>query len=295
MKKSGTVVRLAVFAVLTAVFAVLAGSSGLWSSLDAASGHFRWSNIAGICLMICAVLLAENVIALILSLLRPKGNRARTAVTITANLVRYAAAVVIICGVLAMLNVDIGAILAGLGIIALIIGFGAESLVADIVTGVFILLDNQYNVGDIIEVGGFRGTVSRIGVRTTCITDPGGNVKIVNNSEMKNILNRSDNASRAVTDFPIPYGTDLAALERELPALLQRIYENNQPMMRAVPVYLGVQELGGSAVVLRFVAEVGESDIYAGMRRLNHDLFLGMRALGVECPFQQVDVHADRA
>ena len=98
-----------------------------------------------------------------------------------------------------------------------------------------------------------------------------------------------------MADFPVPYGTDLAALEQKLPALLQKIYVDNQPLLRAVPVYLGVQELGGSAVVLRFVAEVGEADIYSGQRRLNRDLFLGMRALGVECPFAQVDVHTDRA
>ena len=294
MKKSRTLIRLAVFAVLTAVFALLASKSGLWSSLDGAGRRLSWASIAGILMLIFAVLLVENLIVLLLSFLHPKNSRARTAVTITNNLLRYAAAVVILCGVLAMLSVDIGAILAGLGIIALIIGFGAESLVADLVTGIFILLDNQYNVGDIIEVGGFRGTVSQIGIRTTCITDPGGNVKIVNNSEMKNILNRSENASRAVTDFPIPYETDLAALEEKLPAMLQRIYDSNQPMMLAVPAYLGVQELGDSAVVLRFVVEVGESDIYSGQRRLNRELFLGMRELGIECPFQQVDVHTDK-
>ena len=62
-------------------------------------------------------------------------------------------------------------------------------------------------------------------------------------------------------------------------------------MFRSAPKYLGVQELGASSVVLRFVAEVGEADIYSGARTLNHDLFLGFRKLGVECPFQQIDVH----
>ena len=75
-------------------------------------------------------------------------------------------------------------------------------------------------------------------------------------------------------------------------ALLEEIYQNNLEVMKAPPVYLGVQELADSAVVLRFVVEVGESDIYSGARLLNHDLFLGFRRLGVECPFQQVDVHS---
>ena len=78
--------------------------------------------------------------------------------------------------------------------------------------GMFILIDNQYNIGDIIEVDGFRGTVTEINVRSTVLTDVGGNVKIINNSDMKNVLNRSDNSSKAVSDFPIPYETDLQEL-----------------------------------------------------------------------------------
>ena len=146
-------------------------------------------------------------------------------------------------------------------------------------------------MGDIIEVAGFRGVVSEIGIRTTSLTDTGGNVKIINNSDMKNILNRSDNSSKAVTDFPVPYDTDLRALEKNIPAMLKKIYDENTAVFRSVPAYLGVQELADSAVVLRFVAEVGEADIYSGARLLNHEIFLAMKDLGIECPFTQVDVH----
>ena len=212
--------------------------------------------------------------------------------TLTANLVRYIAILVIVIGVLSLLNVDMPTILAGLGVIALIIGFGAESLITDVVTGFFILMDNQYNVGDIIEVGGFRGTVSEIGIRTTSLTDTGGNVKIINNSDMKNILNRSDNSSKAVADFSIPYETDLPKLEEKIPALLEEIAAKHPDVFKSAPQYLGVQTLGGSSVDLRFVAEVGETDIYSGARILNHDLFVGFRKLGVECPFPQIDVHS---
>lgn len=90
-----------------------------------------------------------------------------------------------ICFGLTILGVNITTIIASIGILALIVGFSAESLIADIVTGTFMLLENQYNVGDIVEVNGFRGVVTSIGIRTTCITDSGDNVKIINNSEMK--------------------------------------------------------------------------------------------------------------
>lgn len=292
MQKKRPVAKLIVFLVLTAAAAVIGRSFGLFDGFsDIRRDSLSLSNLLGVCLMIFGTLAAENLILLILGFVKPERHRARTAVSLAANIVRYIAAIVILCGVLAMLSVDIGAILAGLGIIALIIGFGAESLISDVVTGTFILLDNQYNVGDIIEVNGFRGTVSEIGIRTTCVTDTGGNVKIINNSDMKNILNRSDNSSKAVADFYIPYGTDLEALEKKIPGLLADIHAAHPDVFRSEPRYLGVQELAASSVVLRFIGEVGESDIYSGARLLNHDLFLGFRKLGVECPFQQVDIH----
>jgi small conductance mechanosensitive channel len=177
-------------------------------------------------------------------------------------------------------------------VVALIVGFGAESLVADVVTGIFLIFENQYNVGDIVEVNGFRGTVKDIGIRTTSIVDTGDNIKIINNSEMKNILNRSDNVSRAVSDIAIPYETDLEALEEKLPQLMDDILERRKDVMLSAPRYLGVQQLAESSVVLRFVVEVAEKDIYSGARTLNRDLWLGFRKLGVECPFPQVDVHS---
>ena len=292
MNRNKRIIRLVVFAVVAAAIWLIAGTTGLFAGNGPAAGlHVNWGNIVAILVMIFAVLALENLLLFLLDLPKPEGHRARTMLALTANMVKYAAAIVIICGVIALLGVDVPTVLAGLGIIALIIGFGAESLIADIVTGAFILLDNQYNVGDIIEVGGFRGTVSDIGIRTTCVTDTGGNVKIINNSEMKSILNRSDNVSKAVADFSIPYATDLAALEQRIPALMAKLYADNGDVFKSEPVYLGVQELGDSAVVLRFVAEVGESDIYSGARILNRDLWLGFRKLGVECPFPQVDVH----
>ena len=241
--------------------------------------------------MATMVLFAAQLLRFLLSLVKPKERKGLTLISLLSSLLRYVAALVILCWGLSILGVNVNAIVASVGIVALIVGFGAESLVADVVTGFFLLFENQYNVGDIVEVNGFRGTVKEIGIRTTSIVDTGDNIKIINNSEMKNILNRSDNISRAVSDIAIPYETDLEALEEKLPGLLQEIYERRSDVMSSAPRYLGVQQLADSSVMLRFVAEVAEKDIYTGARILNRDLWLGFRKLGVECPFPQVDVH----
>ena len=108
---------------------------------------------------------------------------------------------------------------------------------------------------------------------------------------MSNILNRSNRSSRAVCTIGIPYETDLEALEAKIPAMLGKIGEAHKDTFVSEPVYLGVEELADSAVVLKFVAEVDDKNIYSGARILNHDIFIAFRKAGVEVPFPQIDVH----
>ena len=283
------------FGVCVAVVGAAIGigfATKLFTSQDFSNISVNFTSILKVIVMALAVIAVETLVSLLLGLLKPKNHRARSIISIVQSLLKYLACIVIICWGLSILGVNVSTIVASVGIIALIVGFSAESLISDVVTGAFMLFENQYNVGDIVEVDNFRGTVTSIGIRTTCIADPGDNVKIVNNSAMKNILNRSDRVSRSVSDIAIPYATDLEKLESLIPALMQSIYEAHSEMMKAPPVYLGVQALADSAVILRFVVNVEEKDIYSGARTLNHDLLLGFRRLGVECPFPQVDVHS---
>ncbi|MBQ6465215.1 MAG: mechanosensitive ion channel [Oscillospiraceae bacterium] len=241
--------------------------------------------------MIFLVLFCETLILLVLGLIKPRTHRGQTLLTIIASLGKYVAAIVILCWGLSILGVNVSGILASVGVLTLVVGFSAESLIADVITGFFMLFENQYNVGDIVEVGGFRGTVCEIGIRTTSIMDVGGNVKIVNNSEMKNILNRSDRVSVSASTIDIPYETDLESLEAAIPGLMDEIYQKHGEDMLSAPQYLGVQALGSSGITLKFIVEVEEQNIFKGARILNHDLLLGFRKLGVECPYPQLDVH----
>ena len=269
------------------------------TNLSLSFQEFLWEvkltigQIFSLAIMILAVATGKQIIALILGVCSFENHRAKTIVTIIQSVLQYVAWLVIICWGLHILGVDIGTIVASVGVLALIVGFGAESLIADVVTGLFMLIENQYNVGDIIEIDGYRGTVISIGIRTTSVQDSSGNIKIINNSSMKNILNRSDNNSVTVADFAIPYDTDLRKLEEEIPQILQTIYEAHTDVMEDVPKYVGVQSLGASEIVLRFVVDVREKDIYSTARIMNHDLLLAFRDVGVECPFPQLDVHTN--
>lgn len=292
MKRNKKVIRLIVLGILTAVVFFVGYRTDAFSAM-LPDADYQWNvgQLISILAMVFTTLLVENLLVLALSFLKPQRHRAKTLVALTSNMLKYAAAIIILCGVLTIVNVDITAILASLGILALIIGFGAESLIADVVTGLFILLDNQYNVGDIIEVGGFRGTVEQIGIRTTYIRDAGDNIKIINNSDLRNILNRSAAQSWAKTDVAVSYNEDLERVEKVLAELLPKIRAKYPEVFPNDPVYSGVQELADSGVVLRIAAIVREQDIYKAPRLLNRELKLGFDRAGIEIPFPQVVVH----
>ncbi len=293
-KNKGTLVRLIVMIVVLGILVGIGFLSQVFSFEDLENVNFSFATLWKLLVMIACVIAVETLLVFLLGLPKPKNHRVRSILSIFSSLMKYVAAIVILCWGLSILGVNVSTIVASVGIVALIVGFSAESLIADVVTGAFMIFENHYNVGDIIEVDGFRGTVTDIGIRTTCITDPGDNVKIVNNSSMKNILNRSDRTSRSISDIGIPYATDLEKLESEIPGLMKEIFEKHKDVMKEEPKYLGVNELADSAVILRFLVFVDEKDIYSGARILNHDLLLGFRKLGVEVPFPQVDVHMDK-
>ena len=196
--KKKKVKKIIVYAVLLVLIMGIALGTGQIQTEEL--GRIFTVNAVAVCkllLLIFGVLFLKSLIVWILGLIKPANHRARSVLSLLSSLTKYIAFLVILCAGLTILGVNMTTIIASVGVLALIVGFSAESLIADVVTGTFMLLENQYNVGDIVEVNGFRGTVTSIGIRTTCITDTGDNVKIINNSEMKNILNRSDNYSKA--------------------------------------------------------------------------------------------------
>lgn len=286
------VISLVLFVVIVALGVVLQVFDGVKGAL---SGIFRINSqtIFELVVVIVFMVLMRNMLLYILRSIRTESRRGNTLLTLFDSIVRYAAVILGACWGLAVIGVDVSTIFASIGIIALIIGFGAESLIADVVTGFFILFENQYNVGDIIEIDGFRGEVSRIGIRTICVRDTGGNEKIINNSSMKNVLNRSDYQSVAVCDIGIPYEVDLDEIPEKMAKILEAVKEANKETFIGELKYLGVEELADSCVVLRVMAEVKEQDIYSGRRILNKEMKTRLEKEGITMPYPQINVRHD--
>ncbi|MBQ3975148.1 MAG: mechanosensitive ion channel family protein [bacterium] len=255
------------------------------------SGRITVAHLLTLLLMICLLWLISMVFRLIIQYFAKKSLRSQTIASLTAATFHYLIVIIGAVWGLAILGVNTMAVLAGVGIIGLILGFGAQSLIEDIITGFFIIFEGQYVIGDIIILDDFRGTVRNIGVRTTTIEDAGGNLKVVNNSDIRNFQNRSRNSSLAICEVGVAYDTDLKKLDQVMAEGLPRMYEAHKDLYKAVPIFRGVIALADSGVNLRITVEVREEDVFVAQRQLNRDIWALFSEKGIEIPFPQVVVH----
>lgn len=245
--------------------------------------------LAGLCRHLGFIWIGYGVLALLLKL--PKETRARTVCSLTRSILSYAAVLLSVYFGLRALGVDVTASLASVGVVTLIIGFGAQSLIEDVLTGIFLIAEGRYNVGDILVLDDFRGKVVDISVRTTTIEDAGGNHKIINNSEIRNFQNRSQKTSLAVSTVSVGYDADLRAVETVIADALPAMFEENRAVFLDVPQYIGVEELGESGVVLKFIVSATEENVFAARRALNRSLKLLFDEKGIDIPYSQLTVH----
>ena len=255
------------------------------------SGRITLAHILTLLLMIAVLWIVNTAVRAIIRYFGQKGRRAETVANMFAGAFNYLIVIIGVVWGLAILGVNATAVLAGVGIIGLILGFGAQSLIEDIITGAFIIFEGQYEIGDIIILDDFRGVVRNIGVRTTTIEDAGGNLKVVNNSDIRNFQNRSRNQSLAICECAVAYDTDLKKLDAVLAAGLPAMYEAHKDLYLAPPRCLGVETLADSGVNLRIVADVKEENVFAARRQLNRDVLALFNGNGIEIPFPQVVVH----
>ena len=219
--------------------------------------------------------------------------RSQKGKTISRLLVSFAKWAIGLCAVFFILDAwgaPATATLTGAGVLALIIGLGSQSLVADILAGIFIVFEGEFQVGDIVIVDGWRGEVREIGIRTTKLLDVGGNVKIVNNSEIKTIINQTQELSLAKSSVYVSYNARIEKVEAVISDNIDKIKEKIPAIVKG-PIYMGVSELGESGVELLFVAYCKEDDIYQVQRDINREIKIMFDDNNIEIPFNQLVVH----
>jgi len=200
-------------------------------------------------------------------------KRRQTIVSLFVSITQYIGGAVVLVMLMGVWNVDptiIAAIIAALGIA---IGFGAQNLIGDMLAGLFLIFENALRVGDFITFEDFRGEVIDVGIRATRLRSPAGDVKVINNSELRKFVNMSMHRSTAVCDIPIEYDENLERIEKIINSNLLAIGERI-PAITEGPEYKGVIEFNDRGVIIRIVAKCKEEERPQTVRDLNRELKL---------------------
>lgn len=220
----------------------------------------------------------------------PNQRRKKTVAKLLLSVLRYTVGIVGIIVILAIWGVNVVPALAGLGVLGIVIGLGAQKFINDLINGFFIIFEQHYDVGDTVEIAGFRGIVTDLGLKTTRIQNYKGDIKIVANGQITTLVNHSKNLSLAQVEFSISYKEDIQKamdlLNLELPKLMDDFAQIVEP-----PKVTGVIALNSSSVDLKAVCKTLNEQHYAverAMRKRIKELFDQNQ---IEIPFPQIVVH----
>lgn len=220
-------------------------------------------------------------------------RRSDTVASLLSSLSKYIVFFIVFCNVLVMWGINITSILALGGAVSVAIGLGAQDIIKDMMAGFFIITENQFGVGDIVELNGFSGTVESIGIRTTRIRNSDGNVHIVPNGQISIVTNMSKGFNRAIVDISVAYGEDIDRVFYVLKNEFKNIFNNK--LIEGIidePQVWGINELADSGIVIRVVAdsEIGEN--WRIERELRKFILKRFEKEKIEIPFPQIVVHS---
>jgi small-conductance mechanosensitive channel len=220
-------------------------------------------------------------------------KREKTLIKIIHGTVHVILIVVVILMILSEVGVNIGPLIAGAGVIGIAVGFGGQYLVRDVITGLFIILENQYRVGDGVEIAGLAGTVEDITLRKTVLRDLDGVVHHIPNGEIQTVSNKTLGTSKINLDIGVGYDTDINKLRDIINEVGQKIYEDEEfkDDLIEAPQFLRVNELGDSAVIVKIIGEVRPGTQWTLSGELRKRLLEKFREEGIDIPFPQMVIH----
>jgi moderate conductance mechanosensitive channel len=211
-------------------------------------------------------------------------SRVKTLEKLANNLLTYILAFIVVVMVFEVFGLDTKTLIAGAGVIGLAVGFGAQGLVSDVVTGFFLLAEKQIEVDDYVTLAGFGGIVEEVGLRTTKVRGFDGTLHYIPNREIKSLSNHSRGNMRALVDIGISYDDDIDKAIDVLQHACDQVAAN-EPALKEGPNVLGVQSFGASEVTLRIVAKTENMQQWSVERKLRKAIKEALDENGIEIPF----------
>lgn len=221
-------------------------------------------------------------------------KKINTLTAVLKNIVKYIFYFIGIVMILDMFNINTTSILATAGIGGLAIGFGAQSLVKDIITGFFILFEDQFSVGDYIKVGEFEGIVEELGVRVTKLRDFSGELHIIPNSNIGTVTNKTRGAMRALVKVNVSYEEDIDHVIKVLDDLCKEIKETNENIVDG-PTILGISDLGEYGMDLTIVAKTNPMDQWSAEREIRKKIKETFDKENIEIPYPKRVIYTSKS
>ncbi len=216
-----------------------------------------------------------------------------TAHTLGTNILKYLVTFVVILLMLAAYGVDVGSIFAGLGIFTVIAGLALQDFAKDIVAGLSILSEGQYQVGDLVEVDGFKGRVIFLGLKTTKIRNYRGKVKVIANRKLDTVINHTQENTLAQVDVQAAYKHAPEKVEEALNAVKLRLDGTMEQMEGEIKV-LGITDMDANGVTWRVNCPCKPYKHFAVQRALRREILNEFAARKIEIPYNQVTIHNDK-
>lgn len=210
--------------------------------------------------------------------------RMKTLGTLVNSILTYGIFFIAALMILETFNVNTTAILASVGVLGLAVGFGAQNLVKDVISGFFIIFEDQFRVGEFVEAGGATGIVEEIGLRTTKIKRWTGHLEIIPNGSIARIVNYNRSNMLAVCVVGIAYEMDIDKAQEVLRSISEKAYQEIEAIVE-VPVVQGVIELADSSIKIRVIASTIPGEQWAVERALLARFKKGLDEAGIEIPY----------
>lgn len=214
-------------------------------------------------------------------------QRAETMASLLKSIVTTVIVTIVIFMIIAQLGYNIGPLLASAGIVGVALGFGAQSLVKDFLSGIFLILEDQYGVGDSVNVGAASGTIEAVGLRVTRLRDVNGVTWFVRNGEILAVGNSSRVWSRVVLDVPVAYSSDLDAVRNLLAEVADELYQDPDFSILEQPEVWGVERWDPDGIVLRIAVKTTPAQSGPVARELRERIKKRFDEDGVEIPLPQ--------
>jgi small-conductance mechanosensitive channel len=275
-----------------------------WETLTQWLMREAWKVVLSLVLIYFAVRFAQRLLARSVKVILSRTDddpdsdddgdqRRETLADVFLSVARIAIYVVAALIALEQIGVNTGPIMGSVAILGLAISFGSQNLVRDVVNGFFILLENQFAVGDVVTINGKTGSVEKISIRSTWIRQATGDLHVIPNGGITVVSNLTRGWSKATCEIGVSYNADLAQVKEVINAVGEIMYADEawREQLDEAPQWIGVTSLGDSSVVVRTQVKVTPGSQWAVTRELNHRLKLAFDEAGIEIPYPHQVVH----